>query len=323
MEESTMNKVELGRTGLSVTPLCIGTAPLGNMPEAFGFLVPEDQAYKTISKAFQGPFNFLDTASNYGDSERIIGRVICDNLGLPERFVLQTKVDRDSATGDFSGEQIKKSLEQSLRLLGLDHLPIVYIHDPEHTTFENIMSVGGALDVLKSYRQQGLVGHIGISGGPIGMLIKYVETGEFEAVITHNRFNLLHRAAETLLDIATKRGMAVLNAAPFASGILADPSKNRFVYQEASADIVERVIKISGICQKYGVSLKAAALQFSVRDPRITSTIVGTTAPEQIDDCLSLLNQQIPPELFQEVNQYAIYSGDPEVERFPNRAYSD
>jgi len=318
-----MNKVELGRTGLLVTPLCIGTAPLGNMPEAFGFSVSEDQVYKTIEKAFHGPLNFLDTASNYGNSERIIGQVIRDNQGLPEGFVLQTKVDRDSVSGDFSGEQIRRSLEQSLKLLGLDHLPIVYIHDPEHTTFENIMSSGGALDVLKQYKQQGVIGHIGISGGPIGMLIKYVETGEFEAVITHNRFNLLHRAAEPLLNIASKRGMAVLNAAPFASGILADPSKNRFVYQEASDDIIQRVNKIRSICQKYGVSLRAVALQFSVHDPRITSTIVGTTAPEQIDDCLSLLNQQIPPELFQEVNQYAIYSGDPEAERFPNRVYSD
>lgn len=318
-----MNKIELGRTGLSVTPLCIGTAPLGNMPDAFGFSVSEDQAYKTVEKAFQGPLNFLDTASNYGASEKIIGQVIRDGRGLPEGFVLQTKVDRDSVLGDFGGEQVKRSLEQSLRLLSLDYLPIVYIHDPEHTTFENIMSDGGALDMLKRYKQRGVVGHIGISGGPIGMLIKYIETGEFEAVITHNRFNLLHRAAEPLLNVASKRGMAVLNAASFASGILADTSKNRFVYQEASSDIVERVNKIKDICQKYGVSLRAAALQFSVRDPRITSTIVGTTTPEQIDDCLSLLNQQIPPELFKDVNQYAIYSGDPEAERFPNRVYSD
>lgn len=318
-----MNKVELGRTGLSVTPLCIGAAPLGNIPEAFGFSVSERQAKLTLEKVFKSRINFLDTAANYGNSEKLIGQVLKEIGGLPKGFILQTKVDRDSVSGDFSGEQIKRSLDQSLKLLGLDYLPVVYIHDPEHTTFENIMSTGGPLDVLKQYRQQGIIGHIGISGGPIGMLIKYVETGEFEAVITHNRFNLLQRTAEPLLKTANKRGMAVLNAAPFASGILADPSKNRFVYQEASNDIVELVNKIKGICQKYEVPLRSAALQFSVHDPRVTSTIVGTATPEQIDDCLSILNQQIPTELFQEVDQYAIYSGDPESERFPNRIYSD
>jgi len=318
-----MNKIELGPTGLLVTPVCVGTVMLGNLPEVAGFDVTEEQAYATIKHALNSPINFLDTSSSYGSAERIIGRVIKDTTGLPEGFILQTKVDRDLNTGNFSGDQVRSSLEQSLKLLGLDYLPMIYIHDPEHTTFENIMSTGGALDTLKQYKQRGIVGHIGISGGPIGMLIKYVETGEFEAVITHNRFNLLHRAAEPFLDIASRRGMAVLNAAPFASGILADPSKKRFVYQEASNDIVERINKIKDICQKYGVSLRAAALQFSVRDPRITSTIVGTTTPEQIDDCLSLLNQQIPPELFEEIDQHAIFSGDPEAERFPNRVYSD
>ena len=318
-----MNKAELGKTGLSVTRLCIGTAALGNMPSEFGFSVPETQAYKTVEKIFQSPINFLDTAPSYGTSEKIIGQVIRNRKGLPGEFVLQTKVDRDPTSGDFSGEQIKKSLEQSLSILGLNYLPVVYIHDPEHTTFENIMSNGGALDVLKQYKSRGVIGHIGISGGPIGMLTKYVETNEFEAVITHNRFNLLHRAAEPLLEVANKRSVAVLNAAPFASGILTDTVANRFVYQKASADIVERVTGMRNLCQKYGVPLSAAALQFSVHDPRITSTVVGVAAPEQIEDCISLLDRHIPKELFQEVAKYAIYSGDPEAERFPNRVYSD
>ncbi|OGD93205.1 hypothetical protein A2697_01500 [Candidatus Curtissbacteria bacterium RIFCSPHIGHO2_01_FULL_41_44] len=81
-----MNKVELGRTGLSVTQFCIGTAAVGNMPDAFGSSVPEGQAYKTIEKALQGPLNFLDTASNYGASEKIIGQVIRNSRGLPEGF---------------------------------------------------------------------------------------------------------------------------------------------------------------------------------------------------------------------------------------------
>lgn len=317
-----MNKVELGPTGLQVTPLCIGTGPLGSLPEAFGFSVSEEQAVATLKNVFTSPINFLDTASSYGSAERIIGKVLKEIKGLPQGFVLQTKVDHNPKTGDFSGEQIERSLEQSLNLLNQNTLQMVYIHDPEYTTFENIMSTNGPLEVLQRYKSQGVIQHIGISGGPIGLLMKYIKTGAFEAVITHNRYNLIWRTAEPLLQLASENKMAVFNAAPFASGILADASKNRFVYQEAEEDIIEKVNKIRDICKKYGVSLRVAALQFSVLDPRVTSTIVGVTTPEQIDDCLSLLDQQIPPELFKEINQYAIYSGDPEANR-STRLYSD
>ncbi len=317
-----MKKVELGSTGLLVTQLCIGTGPLGSLPEAFGFSVPKNQTYTTIKRVFRSPINFLDTAPSYGHSEEVIGQVIKDQ-DLPEGFVLQAKVDRDLKTGDFSGEQVKRSLEQSLKLLGLDKLQVVYIHDPEYTTFENIMSANGALDVLKQYKQQGVIGHIGISGGPISMLMEYVKTGAFEAVITHNRHNLIWRTAEPLLELASEKRMAVLNAAPFGSGILADPTNNRFAYQSATTQVMDEVEKIRQICQKYGVSMKAAALQFSVRDPRINATIVGATTPEQVDDCVSLLEEIIPPELFAEIDQLAIRSGDPEAKRFSNRIYSD
>lgn len=317
-----MNRVELGTTGLFVTPICIGAGALMNTG---GVEVPisEQQAYSTMKAAFTSEFNFIDTAANYGDTERIIGEVLRDIGGLPDGYVLQTKVDRDSTTGDFSGEQVEKSLKQSLERLDLDCLQVVYIHDPEHTAFENIMSKGGALDVLKKYKDEGVIGHIGISGGPISMLIRYIQTGEFEAVVTHNRFNLLHRAAEPLLNEASRRGMAVLNAAPFGSGILASLDSNRFAYRPASKEIMARMKKIRAICRKYGVSTKAAAVQFSLNDPRITSTIVGPTSPEHIGDYSQLMLEKIPPEIFSKIEEHVIYSGDPEAGRFKTRLYSD
>src|SRR5262245_53024761 len=130
-----------GRTDLRVTPVCIGCAPLGNMPEAFAYSVAEEQALATLRATFSSPINFSDTAAAYGDgeSERRIGIVLRELGGLPQGYVLATKADRDMKTGDFSGEQIKRSVERSLRLLGLDRIQIMYIHDPEHTTFENVM----------------------------------------------------------------------------------------------------------------------------------------------------------------------------------------
>jgi Predicted oxidoreductases (related to aryl-alcohol dehydrogenases) len=135
----------LGQTGFQVTPICIGCAPLGNMPETFAYSVAEDQAIATLTEAFRSPINFLDTAAAYGDgeSERRIGIVLRNLGGLPPGFVLATKADRDLTTGDFSGDQIRRSVERSLTLLGLDRVQFVYIHDPEHTTFENVMGKGG------------------------------------------------------------------------------------------------------------------------------------------------------------------------------------
>src|SRR5262249_27742826 len=125
----------LGRTGLQVPPLCIGCAPLGNMPDTFGYGVGEEQALATVRAIFDGPITFADTAAAYGDgeSERRIGLVLRERGGqVPPRFVLATKADRNLTTGTFDSEQVRRSIERSLRLLGMDRLPLVYLHDPEY-----------------------------------------------------------------------------------------------------------------------------------------------------------------------------------------------
>src|SRR3954467_15360635 len=102
----------LGRTGLQVTPLCIGTASLGDMPETFDYSVPVERALQTLRAFWDSPINFLDTAYSYGDgeSERRIGLSLRERGGLPAGFVLATKADRNLQSGDFSGEQIKRSV---------------------------------------------------------------------------------------------------------------------------------------------------------------------------------------------------------------------
>lgn len=317
---SNLPRRPFGRTGFQVTPLCIGCAPLGNMPETFAYGVAEEQAIATLTEAFRSPINFLDTAAAYGDgeSERRIGKVMRMIGGLPAGFVLATKADRDLTTGDFSGDQMRRSVERSLNLLGLDRLQFVYIHDPEHTTFENVMGKGGPLEVLQHFQAEGVIEHIGISGGPIDMLIRYVETGAFMAVETHNRYTLLNRSAEPLFDVAVSRGVAVVNAAPYGSGILAKgpDAYARYAYQDAPPALVERVRAMATVCQEYGVPLAAAALQFSLRDPRITSTVVGVSKPERIAATLDLARFPIPDDLWQRLDAVGFAMNDPEEHRF-------
>src|SRR5216684_3413397 len=281
-----LSRRPLGSTGLQVTPICIGTAPLGSMPETFAYEVPEERALATIRAFFAGSLNFLDTAASYGDgeSERRIGIVLGELGGLPPGFVLATKADRDMQTGVFTGAQMRRSVERSLRLLGLQQLQLVYLHDPEHISFEEAMQPGGPVEVLQRCKDEGLIARLGVAGGPIDMMIRFVETGLFEAAISHNRFTLLNREAEPLWDTCVRLGVAVLNAAPYGSGLLAKgPSAYpRYMYSQASPELLRRARQMEEACERYGLPLAAAALQLSLRDARVTYTIVGITRPERL-----------------------------------------
>ncbi len=296
----------LGSTGLHVTPICIGTAPLGSMPETFAYEVPEERALATIRAFFADSLNFLDTAASYGDgeSERRIGIVLGELGGLPPGFVLATKADRDLQTGIFTGAQMQRSVERSLRLLGLEQLQLVYLHDPEHISFEEAMLPGGPVEVLQQCKEEGLIAHLGVAGGPIDMMIRFVETGLFEAAISHNRFTLLNREAEPLWEVCARWGVAVLNAAPYGSGILAKGpgAYPRYMYNQASTDLLRRAGQMEEACERHGLPLAAAALQFSLRDVRIASTIVGMTRPERLAETLKLAQQPIPHELWAELD---------------------
>jgi D-threo-aldose 1-dehydrogenase len=310
----------LGATGLRVTPLCLGCAEIGDMVDTFAYSVPEDRALQTVRAAFASPLNFLDTAASYGDgeSERRIGLVLREMGGLPDGYVLSTKADRDLQSGDFSGDQFRRSVERSIRLLGLERLQIVFMHDPEHTTFEAAMAPGGPVDVLQRFKAEGVIDHVGVAGGPIDLLMRFVETGVFEAVITHNRYTLLNQSAAPLIDMAHQRGLGVLNAAPYGSGLLAKGPRAypRYAYTDAPGDLVRRAEAIEAACQEYGVPLAAVALQFSLRDPRITSTIVGMSRPERLAQTLQLASLSLPDALWSRLEEYVGPPVDPEAVRW-------
>ena len=292
----------LGNTSLLVSPLCFGCAPLGDMPETFGFSVAKERAHETLRAAFGSPVNFLDTAASYGDgeAEKRIGEVMRELGGVPPGYVVATKADRDLSTGDFSGEQMRRSVERSLRLLGMDKLPLVYLHDPEHASYEDIMAPGGAVEILVGLKEEGVIEHLGVAGGPVDLMIRYVETGTFEAVITHNRYTLINRTAEPLLERAVELSVPLLNAAPYGSGILAKgpDAYARYAYQDAPQELIETVRGMSEVCAEYDIPLAAAALQFSMRDPRVVSTIVGLSRPERVQQTIDLATHPVPDEVW-------------------------
>lgn len=318
MTNGILARKPLGTTGFSAPPIAIGCAPLGNMPDTFGYAVPEDDAVATVLRALEGPLDYIDTSAEYGDgeSERRIGLAYQRLGGRPASSVLQTKIGM-GPDGDFSGDAIKRRFERSLRLLGVDRIEIVFLHDPEHISFDDGMAPGGPVEALQQLRDQGAIGVLGVAGGPIPVEQQYVETGIFDVLITHNRYTLLDRVADPLLSLARERGMVVMNAAPYGSGILAKGSAAypRYAYQEAPGEMIERTQQYEAICDRYGFPLAAAALQFSMRDPRIDVTIVGMSKPERIDQTIALAKLDIPDAAWDEIMAVPFDMSEPEANR--------
>ncbi len=297
----------LGRTGLQVSPVCIGASPLASMPALYGYEVADERAEETILATLRGPFNFMDTSNNYGggSAERRIGRALAAAGGLPPGFVLATKVDADPDTGDFSGDRVKRSVAESLERLGLDRVQLMYLHDPEyHLTFAEAMARGGPVEALTALREQGVLGHLGVAGGPVRLMRDFIATGQFDAVLSHNRFTLVDRSAGPLMDDARQRGVAFVNGAPYGGGILAKGPdvQPKYAYRQATQAVRDAVRAIQRACAAHGVPLAAAALQFSLRDPRVAATVVGVSEPSRIAEITELMSVPVPAGLWAELD---------------------
>ncbi len=144
-----------------------------------------------------------------------------------------------------------------------------------------------------------------MAGGPIDLMTRFVETDLFEAAISHNRYTLLEREADPFWDVCQQHGVVAMNAAPYGSGILAKgPSAYpRYMYEAAPEGLLKKARAMEETCQRYDVPLAAAALQFSLRDQRITSTIVGLSKPQRLDETVQLAQHSIPEALWGELEQ--------------------
>jgi D-threo-aldose 1-dehydrogenase len=279
------------------------------MPKNFGYEVSADQAHATVRAVFDSPVNFLDTSNGYSDgaSEERIGAVIAERGGLPEGFVLATKVDPDRKTRDFSAERVRRSVEESLERLRLERFALLFLHDPENVPYDEAVGPGGCVEGMVAVKEAGLAERIGVAGGPIRLMTDLLGLGMFEVVLTHNRYTLVDRSAEPLLEMASAAGIGIINAAVYGGGILArGPSHtDRYAYRPASPVTLERIREMERRCEARGISLRAAALHFSLREPRIASTVVGVSSPEHVADLVALATTELPPDLFDELAPFA------------------
>ncbi|MCR2815085.1 aldo/keto reductase [Microbacterium jiangjiandongii] len=298
-----MTHTTLGATAITVGDITIGTSALGEGTEPGS---PEEaQAVADARTLLAGPFPLIDTSNNYGNgrSEAVLGLALAE-MGSQATARIATKVDRDGATGAFDRDRVLRSYEESLARLGLDRVGILHFHDPYSVTFAEATGPGGALEGLRELRDSGAVDAIGIAAGPIPLMTRYVETGLFDVVLSHNRYTLVDRSAEALFAEARRRGMGVFNAAPFGAGILAKGSASRasYAYTDASPDLMAWIARAEQVCADHGVPLAAAALHFSLRSELVDSTIVGIASARRLDQLRELRDTVVPDGLWAEID---------------------
>ncbi|MGO3884972.1 MAG: aldo/keto reductase [Mycetocola sp.] len=285
----------LGATGLTVPAITAGGGPLGSMPQVFGVEVSAQQGVQMAEEILSSPVTAIDTSNGYsdGESERRIGVALAARGGVPEGFLVATKVDpRD---GDFSGARVRASVEESRARLGLDVLPLVSLHDPEFHGSAGLDLPGGAVDVLVELRDEGVIGSLGVAGGHTDTLRHYLDLGVFDTVLTHSRLTLLDRGADQLVADARAEGLGIMNAAVLGGGLLASrTAKPNYGFRPANERVLRAAAALHDLADEAGVRLADAAIQASVRDTRVDTTVVGMSSPGRVNATLRALEAPIP-----------------------------
>jgi len=312
---------QLAGTQATVTSLGFGAASIANLYSA----VDEDSAHDAIEAAWDGGVRYFDTAPHYGLglSERRLGAALADHPR--EEFTISTKVGRllvpnPAATGsdldaggfavpddltrerDYSRDGVHRSLEASLQRLDLGYVDIVYIHDAEaHMD----VALSAAVPALVELREQGVVRAIGVGMNFTEPLQRFVTEAPIDAVMVAGRWTLIDRSAQTLVDTCLQRGVSVVAAAPFNSGLLARPwpaDNSRFDYEPASPALINRARELASACQRHGTVLPHAAIRFPLRHQAVASVVVGLRTPEQSPSACTWAETPIAQELWRELD---------------------
>jgi D-threo-aldose 1-dehydrogenase len=306
---------KLGRTDLQVTRLSFGTAPIGNLFEA----VTDAAAEAALEVAWRSGIRFYDTAPLYGHglSETRLGRFLRDKPR--DSYVLASKVGRLLRSGvpsepgqsyvdvppvnpifDFSYDATLRSVEESLQRLGLDRIDILHIHDPDDHYEEALSGSYRALDRLRS---EGVIGAVSAGMNQWQMLSRFTREGDFDCFLLAGRYTLLDQSAfAELMPLALERGVAIIAAGVFNSGVLADPKPNaRFNYQQAPPALIEKARRIAAVCARHGVPLKTAAVQFPGAHPAVPTVLIGSRSAAQVAENVAGFETPIPAGLWEEL----------------------
>jgi D-threo-aldose 1-dehydrogenase len=299
---SPIPRVTLGRTGIVSTRLGLGCA-----------VWPLAQAYEMVVEQFRTAFDLgirhIDVAAKYG-TEEVVGRALQD-AGAPPDMVLATKVcsyvdDIGICYREYSAETAKRSVERSLKLLRVDHLDIVHIHDCETRDLPRIMGPQGALRGLVALKEQGVIRSIGMGTYAPECLMAAVECGEIDHIQPFHTYTLLNQEAqEQLIPAARAKQLAVLNNAPYAGYILLTGPITGAMYNYAPANeaVIAATRRIEAVCARKGVTLAQAALGFSLSSSLVDVTVIGASSPMKLRERAAVCGLKLTASDYAEMTQ--------------------
>jgi D-threo-aldose 1-dehydrogenase len=333
---------DLGATGLKVTELGFGTAPVGNVFRPLA----DETARATLAAAEAAGFGYYDTAPFYGFglSERRVG----DALRPRKTVVLSTKVGRllkpvpgpvdetivrhGYATPmpfepvyDYSYGAVMRSYEDSLQRLGLSKIDILFIHDIGRLTHgdQNAarmaeLTKGGGLKALEELRASKAISGFGMGVNEVPACLDVMQHARLDVILLAGRYTLLEQnPLDDLFPLCEKAGTAIVVGGPYNSGILAVGTKSGatlyYNYEPAPADVIEKARRIEAVCERHGVPLPAAALQFPLAHGQVASVIPGVDSPERVEQTMALYRHKIPAALWQDLRHEKLIRDDAPV----------
>ena len=326
-------RVELGRTGVKITRVGFGCAPIGNLHS----VVAEEDAQAAIAAAFNDGVRFIDAAPfyGYGLAEERAGRAL--SKWRREDFVLSTKVGRLIRPGaragtevfdggksfylaneemhtelDYSYDGVMRSLEDSLRRWNVDRIDIMHIHDPDEH-FEQ--AVNGAYKALDRLRSEGTISAVSAGMNQWQMLARFMDHGRFDCFLLAGRYSLLDQSSlPEFLPKCLAQGVSVIVGGVFNSGLLANPERGAtYDYTPASEEMLARALRIKAACERHGVPLRAAALQFPLAHPAVAAILTGIRTRAEWEQNRGGLSLDIPAALWADLKHEGLLAADAPV----------
>ncbi len=300
------SRTRVGKSALEVPLLAFGTAPLATAPAWNpGDPISEAQSRAALTYAYEQGIRWFDTAPNYvhGLAETRLGQVV---TALPRnQIVIATKIGFDisgaESMRDYTREGVRRSLDSSLKRLGVDAVDLLYVHDPDDYT-QQVLDV--TFPALAELRAQGVIKAIGAGMNQWRVPMEFARHADFDCFMIAGRWTLLEQEALPLLDLCQQRGIAVFAASIYNSGILAtgaDHPNARYNHAPPNPAVLARVRALEAVCRQFEVPLHTAATQYPLAHPAVKALVVGFQSVREIQACLQALDQPIPAALWEQL----------------------